>query len=65
MSSPRGLEDGGMGLMGTELLRFDKRAGEGDRARRGEAGGEGDPKRSEVGDEGRDGEDDGDVRGKR
>ena len=53
MSSPRGLEVGGIGDIGTEELRLESRVGEGDRAR-----GEGD-----VGDGGRDG--DGEVRGNR
>lgn len=33
MSSPRGLEDGGIGGMGTEELRFVVRFGDGERRR--------------------------------
>ena len=41
MSSPRGLEEGGMGGMGTEELRLDGLLGEGDLRRDGEGRGEG------------------------
>lgn len=56
MSSPRGLEAGGMGEIGTEELRFESRVGEGEAARRRGLSGA-------IGEEGREG--DGDVRGKR